>query len=142
MSEILNSWTGKWRWNADTAEFSDPHHENLWQEQTQEITVRDNTLLLRTYQVFNDGSKRSWLYDGAFDGKARPILWEDDGSVMAIINFIQVNGLMCGDAFEIPGANIRGSEYFIIGQDNVQVRGCTTANNQQYTYFEEWDRIG
>lgn len=138
----MESWTGRWSWNGETAVFSDPHHANLWKSQTQDVLVRDGRLLIRNALVFADGAKRNWTFDGAFDAMPRPITWDDDGSVMSVIGFFLIKPKTGADAFYMPDGSIAGSEHFDFEGDRVSVRGTTTFGGKQYTYFEEWHRIG
>lgn len=138
----MEQWTGRWAWNAETAVFTDPHHANVWKSQTQDILVREGRLLIRNAQCFVDGSKRSWTLDGAFDATPRPITWDDDGSVLTMIGFFLIKPMTGADAFYTPDGSFTGSEYFGLEANKVSVRGSTTSSGKQYTYFEEWDRIG
>jgi|KBSSwiS6_1023812.scaffolds.fasta_scaffold147221_2 hypothetical protein len=61
---------------------------------------------------------------------------------MTIIGFFQLDELMGGDPYFAPDHSFAGSEHFKITPDNVKVWGSMTVDNNQYTYFEEWDRIG
>jgi hypothetical protein len=135
------SWTGHYRWNAETAAFTHPVHNHAGEQQTQEVVVKGDRMRMRTRKVFADGSTRSWTWDGALDGKPRPISWDDDGSTMALIGFFMLTDVMGGDVFEAGNGAFRGSEYFILGKDKYQIWGSTTDNGKQYTYFEEWERI-
>jgi hypothetical protein len=140
--DALHAWTGRWRWNARTAVFANPVHSHVWESQVQDIIVEPNRFVIRNDLVFQDGSRRRWTLDSALDGLPRAITWDDDGSVMAVIGFFQLGPLMGGDAYFTPDNSFTGSEYFILGGDNLKVWGSSTTDGNQYTYFEEWDRIG
>jgi hypothetical protein len=135
-------WTGRWRWNAETARFSNPVHSHAWKSRTHDIIVRDNHMLMLDHHVYPDGGARTWRWDGDFDGRPRPITWDDDGSVMATIAFSFLEELTGGDIFVSADGKFRGAEYFMLGQDNYKVWGSSTTDGKQYPYFEEWGRIG
>lgn len=139
--EALHRWTGRWQWNAKTAVFTNPVHSHVWTSQVQDIIVEDNRMVMRNDLLFQDGSRRRWTFDGAIDGKPRAITWDDDGSTMAVIAFFQMAPLMGGDAYFTPDNSFLGSEYYILGDDNLKVWGSSTTDGKQYNYFEEWDRI-
>ncbi len=140
MTNTAEEWTGHWRWRSDTAVFTNPHHENVWREQTQEVRVEGQALFMKTRQVFMDGSVRSWTWDGAFDGQPRPIIWDDDGSTMATIAFVLVDNGLAGDVYRSADGAFTGAEYLTIEEDRVRVWGSSTSEGRQYTYFEEWER--
>lgn len=142
MSIPAEIWTGQWRWKADTAQFTNPAQKHVWKEQTQEVVVKGDKLSMKTRQVAMDGATRSWSWEGAFDGQPRPITWDQDGSTMATISFILLKDLLGGDVFQSADGAFTGSEHFVISENLLQVWGATTSDGKQYTYFEEWERIG
>jgi hypothetical protein len=109
------------------------------------VAEGEDTLRLRTHQVYSDGTERTWVFDGAFDGRPYPVTWEDDGSLMTTIAFHMVTDVMGADAYEKPpagGQTVRGAEYFLLGQHRTEAHGCLTVGAEQYPYWEEWHRIG
>jgi hypothetical protein len=137
----MEGWTGQWRWNRATAAFSDPLHQQLPREQVQEVVVRGSKLWMRNTKVAEDGSRRTWVFDGAFDGVPRPIHWED-GSVLTSIGFFLLDDCRAGDAYIAPGGAVVGSEHFLLDGDALKVWGALTFQGGHYPYFEEWERIG
>ncbi|MDV6264746.1 hypothetical protein [Rhodococcoides yunnanense] len=138
-------WTGTWEYALDTARWSLPGRSSFFRGQTMEVVAQgEEKLWIRNNHVYADGSKRSWVYDGAFDGKPYSVIWEDDGSLMTIIAFHMVTNVMGSDAYEKPaedGKPVRGSEYFLLSESKVEVNGCITVGTDQYPYFEEWNRL-
>jgi hypothetical protein len=141
MDRAPNLWTGSWEWNSQTAKFTDPQHENLWKSQTLHVDASRDHLRLEMAQAFLDGSERVWTLDSAFDGIARPIIWADNHTTMAMISYLRMSNEMIGDAFFTEDGAFAGSEYFTVGADNVQVWGSNTRAGEHYLYFEEWSRL-
>ena len=139
-------WTGTWEYAVDTARWTLPGHDTRYRAQTMEVVARGTEeLWIRTYHVYGDGSERSWVFDGAFDGRPYPTVWEDDGSVMTTIAFHVVTDLMAADAYEMPAAEgtpVRGAEFVLLGEDRTEAHGCLTVGGKQYPYWEEWHRAG
>ena len=140
--ETANGWTGLWRWNKETAKFSNPHHADIWDEQAHHITSENGKITFHAFQLYLDGSRRSWTWDGMLDGKPRPILWDDDGTVFTDIAFFMLTEDMGGDAYRAEGGEFRGAEHFVLKPDHVAVWGCsTTETGEMFPYFEEWHRL-
>lgn len=137
----IEMWTGRWRWNAETTVFSDPAHSHAWTEQFQEVTAEHGKLAIRNDQVFADGSHSIWTFEGALDGTPRAV-YLNDGTLMMVIAFMQLEELRAADAYFAPDGSFAGSEYFLISEENVRVWGCATSHGKQHPYFEEWDRVG
>ena len=139
--ETANGWTGLWRWVPETAKFTNPHHSDIWEDQVQRIVCNDDHLMIQCFQLFTDGSRRSWTWDGAFDGKPRPIIWDDDGTTFVDIAFLMLTEEMGGDAYRAEGGEFRGSEHFILEPNRCAVWGASTTTGELFPYFEEWFRI-
>ena len=122
--------------------FTNPVHSHAWEAQIQDIEASEDRLIIRNDLTLQGGVRRRWTFDGALDGKPRSTTWDDDGSVMTAIAFFQLGPMMGGDAYFAPDGSFAGSEYYILAGDNLKVWSSTTTAGQQYTYFEEWDRIG
>jgi hypothetical protein len=99
-------------------------------------------LRFRIAQTFGNGRKRSFTFDGAFDGKPRPMIWDDDGSPALYIAFSLIRDDLVSDAFYEPNGLYHGSEHFVLTGDNMQLYGRSNTGGIVYDYFEEWDRIG
>jgi hypothetical protein len=136
----IDVWTGRWRWNTETADFG-PSGGHDYQGQVQDVTVADGSIHMQTTQTLADGTTRTWTYDGAFDGQPRPITWDHDGSVMAVIAFVQLGDVVAGDAVLAPDGSFAGAEHVVVADDEVKVYGSLRAGGKHYTYFEEWSRI-
>lgn len=95
----IDNWTGRWQWNAATAQFDNPVHRNAWAAQLKEVTADGDKLFFRISQTFGNGKKRSFTFDGAFDGKPRPMSWDDDGSPALYIAFSLLRDDLVSDAF-------------------------------------------
>ena len=138
-------WTGTWRWNVETARYTDPGRAGAFTARTMEVVAEGRERLwFRSEQTYLDGSSRAYIYDGAFDGMAYPMRWEDGGESWATISFQLVTERMGADGFEVPvgdGQLIRGTEHFVLGDDHVEVYGASTLAGVQHPYFEEWHRV-
>jgi hypothetical protein len=137
-------WTGHWKWNAATASYTDPLHAGgAIHEQTMEVTARGfDHLSIRTNQRYADGSTRSWIYNGAFDGRPYPIRWADNDELMTTISFGPVGPLTGTDGFISAGAHpFTGAEYFLLGEQRVESRGFIAIDGEHYPYWEEWHRV-
>jgi len=143
--DAIQAWTGRWRWNPATHTFDDgmatAANGGVWKEQIQTIEVKGSLLSIRNDQLFIDDSRRTWLYEGAFDGRPYPIRWTDDQSIMNVISFMLIDKLRGADAYFPLDSSYGGSEYFILNGDNVKVWGAMTVAGRSTTYYEEWDRI-
>ena len=137
----IDQWTGRWRWNATTADFENPVHRTAWAGQEKIVTVDGDRLHFQISQTFGNGKKRSFTFDGAFDGKPRPMIWDDDGSVALYIAFSLIRDDLVADAFYEPNGLYHGSEHFILAGDNMKLYGRSNTDGVVYDYFEEWDRI-
>lgn len=135
----IERWLGRWRWNGEATNFT-AGHEPAWKEQTQTIAVGDSGLLIHNDQLFEDGSRRRWTFDGAFDGQPRTVRWED-GSEMMVINFSLLSEHRGADAYYALDGTFAGAEYFDITDETVKVYGSVNAGGAQTTYLEVWDRI-
>ncbi|WP_261560337.1 MULTISPECIES: hypothetical protein [Frankia] len=138
----VDAWTGRWQWNAATARFDNPVHQNAWAAQLKVVTVDGDRLNFRIAQTFGNGKKRSFTFDGAFDGRPRPMIWDDDGSPALYIAFSLLRDDLVSDAFYEPNGLYHGSEHFVLSGDNMQLYGRSNTGGIVYDYFEEWDRIG
>lgn len=137
---VAAKWSGFWRWEHATAKFTNPHHADAWHEQYQHIRCSDGFLWMRCFQHLKDGRFRSWTYDGALDGKPRPIVWDDDGTPMATIAFLMLSDNIGGDINCTPDGRFRGAEHFLLEPDRCSVWGSGSAGGETYPYFEEWHR--
>lgn len=137
----IDRWTGRWQWNAATAQFDNPVHRTAWAAQVQDVTAEGDRLYFRIAQTFGNGKQRSFTFDGAFDGKPRPMIWDDDGSVALYIAFSLIRDDLVSDAFYEPNGLFHGSEHFVLSGDNMQLYGRSNTGGVLYDYFEEWDRI-
>lgn len=137
----FQDWSGHYRWCAETAAFTHPTRNHAGEQQTQEIRVDGEHMVMRTRKVSADGAVRSWTWDGLLNGQPRPIVWDDDGSVMANIAFSLLSPTMGGDVFEAGGGLFRGAEVFVRQEDRYRIWGSTADPDGHFTYFEEWIRI-
>ncbi len=132
-------WTGEWRWVAETANFADPLSQNKAQMMT--VDVRGTYMVMETLVTFSDKSTRTWIWEGQFDGKLYPIRWKDDHVVLQDMAFVLLRDGIGTDASISPDGRKRGSEYFVLTKNKLEVWGCNTRDGEQYPYFEEWDRV-
>ena len=138
----IDTWTGLWRWNAATARFDNPVHTTAWAAQEKRVVADGDRLRFRIAQTFGNGKQRAFTYDGAFDGKPRPMTWDDDGTTALFIAFSLLRDDLVSDAFYEPNGLYHGSEHFVLKGDNMQLHGQSETGGVVYDYFEEWDRIG
>jgi hypothetical protein len=134
-------WTGKWRWIAELANYTDP--ERQIKSQLADVKVVGNKFWLNQRFELKDGTKMGWTWDGAFDGKMRPILWDHDKTELIDIAFYMLKDGLGGDAYSTKDGSKVGTEYYRLEPNRLDVWGCyTVANGTQYPYKEAWERIG
>jgi hypothetical protein len=131
-------WNGEWEWVAEEAKFADKDRHNKAQRQL--VRVVDQQMTMQTYVTLLDGSEVYWQWEGAFDGKPRPIEL-GDGSVMAQMAFMLLRDGHGADSYFAPDGSKTGAEYFTIDARALRVWGCyTKADGKQYPYHETWRR--
>lgn len=143
-SHASDIWTGEWKWNAQTARYSDPlHPEGAIAAQSMAVIARGiERLEIRTDHEYADGSRRSWRYVGAFDGRPYPIRWIDNGDLMATITFGLMSEQIGTDGFISAGEpQFRGAEFFVITETRVESTGFIAIGDSHYPYWEEWTRM-
>jgi len=141
----LDIYTGRWKWSRDTAVYTNPNHADLWLARDQEVIVKGRNMRMTTKESYKDGSVRTWVWDGAFDGVPRLMRFQDTGETELQIAFIIIAENVGGDVYQSgptsPGGQFRGAEHFVLTRDNVKVWGSMSAQGQQASYFEEWFRV-
>lgn len=137
-------WTGRWQWLPERAFYSDPARQI--ESQTAEVRVVGNDFWINQRFVHRDGLSMSWTWDGAFDGVARPIRWDHDGSEMIDITFYFTQGNFGGDSYATRDQKKFGSEVYRLTHGKLEVWGCYTLLDgdevRQWPYREEWQKVG
>ena len=133
-------WTGTWHWVPELALYVDESRQI--KAQTAIVRATRTTMFLnQSFELFN-GTKKSWTWDGVFNGPMSPITWDHDGSEMIDISFYFLKDGLGGDTYVARDGSKVGSEYYTLTQDLLQVWGCyTLANGVQYPYRETWERV-
>ena len=133
-------WTGTWRWIPELAVYADTSRQIKSQMAVARAT-RTHFFLNQSFELF-DGTKRSWTWDGVFNGPMSPVTWDHDGSAMLDLSFYFLEDGLGGDTYVARDGSKIGSEYYRITDKLVAVWGCyTLRNGEQYPYRESWERV-
>jgi hypothetical protein len=135
----IDGWTGRWLPIPEQIHFSTPGHDS----QFKETRIRADGLLLWMEQdlIMPDGTELTWRFDGAMDGKMRPLYFVQTGQVLTAIAVYLLDQNFGGDTNRrLDGSQI-GCEYWRLEGDTFGAYGVHhMRDGSQYPYQEAWRR--